>query len=101
MDDKISTALSLGNESLIRSANCLGEAFGHFAEAATLAIRQFGEAIRSLMDSYQEQQTIKAIATPRQYYLYLNGSPRVRKKWRNALLRKARIAAKRKGGAEK
>lgn len=101
MDDKIATALSMANESLMHSANHLGEAFRHFAEAATLAFRQVGEAICSFVDSYQEQQAIKEIATPRQYHLYLNGSPRVRKKWRNALLRKARIAAKRKGGAEK
>lgn len=99
MNDQFSTALSLANENLALAMNNLGTAFQHYAEAAVIIINRVGTMLGSILEAYREdERRIKAVATPRQWYLYQNRSPKVRKKWRNALLRKARIAEKRNGG---
>ena len=98
MSDQLSTALRLANESLTLAMGSLGTALQHYAEAAAITAIRVGTMLGSIVEAYRVEQRIKAVATPRQWYLYQNGSPKVSKKWRNALLRKARIAEKRKGG---
>ena len=98
MNDQISTALKLANESLTIAIGNFGTSIRHYADAAALTLIRVGTILGSFIDAYRDEQRIKAVATPRQWHLYKNGSPRVSKKWRNALLRKARIAEKRNGG---
>ncbi len=98
MSDQFSTALSLANENLALAMNNLGTTFQHYAEAAVIIINRVGTMLGSILEAYRDERRIKAVATPRQWHLYQNGSPKVRKKRRNALLRKARIAEKRNGG---
>lgn len=57
------------------------------AEAVSKAFSVFG--------SFMIDESLRRYATDRQWYLMNHGSPRIRKKWRNALLRKARIEGKR------
>jgi len=98
MSDQLSTALRLANESLTLAIGNFGTTLRHYAEAAAITVNRVGTMLGSIMEAYRDEQRIKAVATPRQWYLYQNGSPKVSKKWRNALLRKARIAEKRNGG---
>lgn len=70
-------------------------AFAKVAEAASITARQLVDAWDGIADALQESVELRAVATDRQWHLMNYGSPKVRKKWRNALRRKARIARKR------
>lgn len=63
------------------------------------AFTDFGKALadylRPVVDAIDE--IIRSVATPRQWHLYKHGRPRVRKKWKNQLLKKA-IKAQKGGG---
>lgn len=85
----------------------LNDAFVAFGKALADALRPVVDAIvdtfRNIVDIFQnvwpeyEDEIIRSVATPRQWYLYKHGRPRVRKKWRNQLLKKA-IKEQRGGG---
>lgn len=97
-NDQLSTVLNMANESMILAIGNLSETLRHYADAITIIVKRIGSMYSLIVECYLEQQQLKAVATPRQWHLYQNGSPRVHKKWRNALRRRARIAEKRKEG---
>lgn len=76
------------------SLDSLCEALVKIAEAATTATEAITNAF-SALGCFALGDTLRRYATPRQWYLLNHGSPKVRKKWKNALLRKARVAGKR------
>ena len=70
-------------------------AFAKVAEAASITARQLAASFDGIAAVLQESVELRAVATDRQWHLMNYGSPKVWKKWRNALRRKARIAEKR------
>ena len=96
--DEISRHMALAVEAANRAAASLGEALGHFARAINEVIGGYAQIVGPFLTKWQEDKELREVATPRQWHLYQNGSPRVSKKWGNALRRKKRIAEKRKGG---
>jgi len=64
------------------------------AKAATVTAEAVSKAF-SVFGSFMIDESLRRYATDRQWHLMNHGSPRVRKKWRNALLRKASIEGKR------
>ena len=85
----------------------LNDAFTDFGKALADSLRPVVDAIvdtfRNIVDVFQnawpeyEDEIIRSVATPKQYHLYKYGRPRVRKKWKNQLLKKA-IKAQKGGG---
>lgn len=84
----------------------LNDAFVAFGKALAYSLKPVVDAIvdtfRNIVDVFRnawpeyEDEIIRSVATPRQWRLYKHGRPRVRKKWRNQLLKKA-IKAQRGG----
>lgn len=74
----------------------LCNALVRMAEAAATTAEAISNAF-SALGSFMLDEHLRGYATDRQWHLLNHGSPKTRKKWRNALLRKARIAEKRKG----
>lgn len=79
-------------------------AFGRaFADSMRPVVDAIVDTFRNIADAFwntwpkYEDEIIHSVATPRQWHLYKHGRPRVRKKWRNHLLKKA-IKAQRGGG---
>ena len=62
---------------------------------AKAAVSIATEVLIDAVPFFFEERELRAVATDRQWHLMNHGSPKVRKKWRNALRRKARIAEKR------
>lgn len=87
-------------------AQQLTDALVAFGKALANSLRTVVDAIvdtfRNVVDVSRnawtkcEDEIIRSVATPRQWHLYKHGRPRVRKKWRNQLLKKA-IKAQRGG----
>ena len=85
----------------------LNDAFADFGNALADYLRPVVDAIvdtfRNIVDVFRnawpeyEDEIIRSVATPRQWHLYKHGRPRVRKKWKNQLLKKA-IKAQKGGG---
>lgn len=98
MNDQLNKALEAARESVVLACGNLGEAFQRYAEAAAITTYRIGAIFGSFIEQQMLERRIKTVATPRQWHLYRYGPPKVSKKWRNALLRKVRIAEKRKGG---
>lgn len=74
----------------------LCDALTKMAEAATSTAEAISKAF-SYFGSFMLGESLRRYATDRQWYLMNHHkSPRVRKKWRNALLRRARIEGKRR-----
>lgn len=75
-------------------------AFIKFGQVAAVNAAEVASALQQVFRAIKEYEMEKPklweVATPRQWYLYINGSPRASKKWHNALRRKARIAEKRR-----
>lgn len=65
------------------------------AEAAATATEAISSAFSAFGSFMLDEHLIK-YATDRQWHLLNHGSPKVRKKWENALLCRARIAEKRR-----
>lgn len=91
---------------MAEAAQQLTDALAAFGKALTDCLRPVVDAIvdtfRNIVDVFRnawpeyEDEIIRSVATPRQWHLYKHGRPRVRKKWRNQLLKKA-IKAQRGG----
>ena len=85
----------------------LNDAFAAFGKALADSLKPVVDAIvdtfRNIVDVFRnawpeyEDEIIRSVATPRQWHLYKHGRPRVRKKWKNQLLKKA-IKAQKGGG---
>lgn len=92
---------------MAEAAQQLTDALVAFGKALADCLRPVVDAIvdtfRNIVDVFQnawpeyEDEIIRSVATPRQWHLYKHGRPRVRKKWRNQLLKKA-IKTQRGGG---
>lgn len=67
----------------------LSESFSALAQSVKSAFIDPG-----FIEYFQETGQLLAVASDRQRWLLLHGRPKVRKKWRNALRRKIRIAEK-------
>lgn len=94
---------------MVEAAQQLADALAALGKALADSLRPVVDAIvdtfRNIVDVFRnawpeyEDEIIRSVATPRQWHLYKHGRPRVRKKWRNQLLKKA-IKAQR-GGEKK
>lgn len=74
----------------------LADSLRPVVDAIVDTFRNIVDVFRNAWPEY-EDEIIRSVATPRQWYLYKHGRPRVRKKWGNQLLKKA-IKAQRGGG---
>lgn len=78
------------------------ERFAAYMNAITNAAAEMAEAFASLAISAGAacgtifNMKIRDSLTRRQYHLYRHGRPRVRKKWENAAIRRAKKAERRK-----
>lgn len=78
------------------------ERFAVYMHAITTTTREMAEAFSSLAISAGAacgtifNMKIRDSLTRRQYHLYRHGRPRVRKKWENAAIRRAKKAERRK-----
>ena len=70
-------------------------AITYLATAATIVVTRSVETLSASLEDFSDFMNLRLYATDRQWHLMNHGSPKVRKKWRNALRRKARIAEKR------
>ncbi len=95
MESELSTALAEAVSHATVAIEEMAAAWVSAARAAALTVEAVGKAFSQIVPALAEARQLQAVATPRQWYLMNYGSPRVRKKWRNALRRKARIAGKR------
>lgn len=75
------------------AAQQLNDAIVAFGKALADTFRNIVDVIRNAWPEY-EDEIIHSVGTPRQWHLYKHGRPRVRKKWRNQLLKKAIKAQK-------
>lgn len=74
----------------------LADSLRPVVDAIVDTFRNIVDVIRNAWPEY-EDEIIHSVGTPRQWHLYKHGRPRVRKKWRNQLLKKA-IKAQKGGG---
>lgn len=72
-------------------------------ELTTDVVVKFPYLMRKWLDLAFDPETpfLYAAATRRQWHFYLNGSPKVRKKWKSALRHKAKMATKEKTTSRK
>lgn len=90
-ENNASDLAAIASSRLSFAFNCIGCTSAQAAESFRMAFAALAE-----YEPLWDDTVIKAVATPRQWHLYTKGKPRVSKKWENALLRKARIAEKRR-----
>lgn len=95
MDGTMAAAAQQLNEAIAALGKALADALRPVVDAIVDTFRNVVEAIRNVWPEC-EDEIIRSVATPKQYHLYKYGRPRVRKKWRNQLLKKA--VKKMKGG---
>lgn len=72
----------------------LCEALTKIGESASVAAEAISKAF-SAIAAFAVTESLKNYATDRQWHLLCHGSPRVRKKWQNALIRRMRLQQKR------
>lgn len=81
-------------EAIARSSAELAESVAAFDKALdALKAITYAQPGTSLVELAEQQY--RMVATPRQWYLYKRGKPRVRKKWEAAFCRKYDLRAKR------
>jgi hypothetical protein len=94
-EEELSARIEKGMAHITSAFEEFGMAVCEFARAAEIFIGPLVESLNLCADGIEKIE-ILSVATPRQRYLCDHGSPRVRKKWKNALRRKARISRKRR-----
>lgn len=71
-----------------------------FGKAAGICVNRIAELFNEILGSQNPhgigEADLYSVATPRQWFLYNHGSPKVRKKWENALRKKVRLSRKRR-----
>lgn len=83
-------------DALVAFGKALADCLRPVVDAIVDTFRNIVDVFRNALPEY-EDEIIRSVATPRQWHLYKHGRPRVRKKWRNQLLKKA-IKTQRGGG---
>lgn len=96
MDGTMAEAAQLLTDALVAFGKALADCLRPVVDAIVDTFRNIVDVFRNAWPEY-EDEIIRNVATPRQWHLYKHGRPRVRKKWRNQLLKKA-IKAQRGGG---
>lgn len=96
VDGTMAAAVQQLNDALVAFGKALADSLRPVVDAIVDTFRNIVDVFRNTWPEY-EDEIIRSVATPRQWYLYKHGRPRVRKKWRNQLLKKA-IKAQRGGG---
>lgn len=96
MDGTMAEAAQQLTDALVAFGKALADCLRPVADAIVDTFRNIVDVFRNAWPEY-EDEIIRSVATPRQWHLYKHGRPRVRKKWRNQLLKKA-IKVQRGGG---
>ena len=96
MDGTMAAAAQQLNDALVAFGKALADSLRPVVDAIVDTFRNIVDVFRNTWPEY-EDEIIRSVATPSQWYLYKHGRPRCRKKWRNQLLKKA-IKAQRGGG---
>ena len=95
MDGTMAAAVQQLTDALVAFGKALTDSMRPVVDAIVDTFRNIVDVFRNAWPEY-EDEIIHSVATPRQWHLYKHGRPRVRKKWRNQLLKKA-IKAQRGG----
>lgn len=96
MDGTMAAAVQQLNDAFTDSGKALADYLRPVVDAIVDTFRNIVDVFRNAWPEY-EDEIIRSVATPRQWHLYKHGRPRVRKKWKNQLLKKA-IKAQKGGG---
>lgn len=91
------TAPTIGEitDNIVDALNEFARIINVCAMDATEAAEALCRTLRAMNEYELEAPTLRAVATNRQWYLYTHGPVKIRRKWHNALRRKAKIAEKR------
>lgn len=96
VDGTMAAAAQQLNDAIVAFGKALADSLRPVVDAIVDTFRNIVDVIRNAWPEY-EDEIIHSVGTPRQWHLYKHGRPRVRKKWRNQLLKKA-IKAQKGGG---
>ena len=96
MDDTMTEAAQQLTDALVAFGKALADCLRPVVDAIVDTFRNIVDVFWNAWPEY-EDEIIRSVATPRQWHLYKHGRPRVRKKWKNQLLKKA-IKAQKGGG---
>ena len=96
MDGTMAEAVQQLTDALVAFGKALADSMRPVVDAIVDTFMNIVDVFQNAWPEY-EDEIIRSVATPRQWHLYKHGRPRVRKKWRNQLLKKA-IKAQRGGG---
>ena len=96
VDGTMAAAAQQLNDALVAFGKALADSLRPVVDAIVDTFRNIVDVFRNAWPEY-EDEIIRSVATPRQRHLYKHGRPRVRKKWKNQLLKKA-IKAQKGGG---
>ena len=88
VDGTIAAAAQQLNDALVAFGKALADSLRPVVDAIVDTFRNIVDVFRNAWPEY-EDEIIRSVATPRQWHLYKHGRPRVRKKWKNQLLKKA------------
>ena len=96
VDGTMAEAVQQLNDAFVAFGKALADSLKPVVDAIVDTFRNIVDVFRNAWPEY-EDEIIRSVATPRQWHLYKHGRPRVRKKWKNQLLKKA-IKAQKGGG---
>ena len=96
MDGTMAAAVQQLNDAFVAFGKAFADSLKPVVDAIVDTFRNIVDVFRNAWPEY-EDEIIRSVATPRQWHLYKHGRPRVRKKWKNQLLKKA-IKAQKGGG---
>lgn len=96
VDGTKAEAMQQLNDAFVAFGKALADSLKPVVDAIVDTFRNIVDVFRNAWPEY-EDEIIHSVATPRQWHLYKHGRPRVRKKWKTQLLKKA-IKAQKGGG---
>lgn len=96
VDGTMAEAVQQLNDAFVAFGKALADSLKPVVDTIVDTFRNIVDVFRNAWPEY-EDEIIRSVATPRQWHLYKHGRPRVRKKWKNQLLKKA-IKAQKGGG---
>ena len=87
VDGTMAAAAQQLNDALVAFGKALADSLRPVVDAIVDTFRNIVDVFRNAWPEY-EDEIIRSVATPRQWHLYKHGRPRVRKKWKNQLLKR-------------
>ncbi len=96
IDGTMAEAVQQLTDAIMAFGKALAESLRLVVDAIVDTFKNIVDVFRNAWSEYKDE-SIRSVATPRQWHLYKHGRPRVRKKWRKQLLKKA-IKVQRGGG---